>query len=424
FAYRKGDYERALHDYRELAELGQPTAQFNLAIMYTKGQGTPQSDINAYAWATLAAEGGEAHAQALADELRPLLAPGSEKIANDIAAPFRREELDARLMPKIEDTSREACGKFTAPRMGYPPGVGWNVQGNVFAEFVVLPDGRARHARILYGVPVGVFEGTVREAVLHLQFAVRAPDSAPAHCSVMFRFAALGQDASDYPGLRAFVSKTRVKAEAGDVPSEEMYGMLLEGFPQLGRGARDALPWFLKAAQAGAPTAQYEVGSSLLHGIGCRCEATKGEVWLRKAAEADQPDAQVTLAQYALRGSPDTAATEQAKLWLERAVKSGNHDGMLYLSALLAATPVNSLRDPARALHLLEGVKGDLRGDPAEFEIRAAAEASAGDFAQAVKSEREAIDRAAKLHWDLSSLRERLASYQNQKPWFGSLLAL
>jgi TPR repeat protein len=271
---------------------------------------------------------------------------------------------------------------------------------------------------------VGVFEDTVRDAVLHLQYTVRAQDAAPAHCSVMFRFAAQGESAVDYPRLEAFVTKTRVKAEAGDVESEFMYGILLAGFPQLGHGARDALPWFLKAAQAGAPAAQYEVGSSLLHGIGCHCEATKGEVWLRKAAEADQADAQVTLAQYALRGSPDESATEQAKLWLERAARSGNHDGMLYLSALLAATPVTSLRDPARALHLLEAVKGDLRGDPTEFEIRAAAEASAGDFAHAVKSEHEAISSAKKLKWDLSLLKERLACYFNEQPWFGTLLPL
>src|SRR5439155_11759079 len=38
-AYQKGDYAKAFRDFRELAELGQPTAQFNLAVMYAKGQG-------------------------------------------------------------------------------------------------------------------------------------------------------------------------------------------------------------------------------------------------------------------------------------------------------------------------------------------------------------------------------------------------
>jgi hypothetical protein len=65
-----------------------------------------------------------------------------------------------------------------------------------------------------------------------------------------------------------------------------------------------------------------------------------------------------------------------------------------------------------------------LQDDPAEFEIRAAAQASGGDFSQAAMSERAAIKRATNLHWDLTPLKERLASYESGAPWFGSLLAL
>lgn len=58
FAYQKGDYERAAKDYRELAELGQPLAQYNLAVMYLKGQAVRESELNAYVWAFLAAGNG------------------------------------------------------------------------------------------------------------------------------------------------------------------------------------------------------------------------------------------------------------------------------------------------------------------------------------------------------------------------------
>jgi outer membrane biosynthesis protein TonB len=68
--------------------------------MHAKGQGTRQSELNAYAWATLAAESGEARGQALADELRPTLAPGSDRIAEDIRAPYTRAALDTKLMPQ------------------------------------------------------------------------------------------------------------------------------------------------------------------------------------------------------------------------------------------------------------------------------------------------------------------------------------
>lgn len=426
-AYSKGDYERAFHDYRELAELGQPLAQYDLAVMYYKGQGTRQSNIYGYAWATLAAESGEARGKALADELRPLLelAPGSEKIAADIAAPYRRAELDARLMPKVEENSANdrACRLLKYPPIAYPPEAQQRgVQGNVLAEFTVMPDGRARHARIVYSLPVGVFERTVRDAVLHLSYPTRAADAKPARCVLMFRFAFQGQGAADYPRLEAYVSKTRAEAESGDVEAEFVYGMLLAGLPQLGHGMKDGLPWFLKAAQSGARTAQFEVGESLLLGMGCHCETNKADVWLRKAAEADQSDAQVTLAEYALRGTPDDASSRIAKTWLERAAASGSQDGMLYLSALLAANPLAELRDPPRALSLLGKVSRDLGGDPTEYEIRAAAQAASGEFASAAASERKALSMAQKLGWDVSPLKERLGRYQAAQPWYGNLL--
>ena len=66
-----------------------------------------------------------------------------------------------------------------------------------------------------------------------------------------------------------------------------LYGMMIAGLPQLNRTYDQALPWFLKAAQAGAPYAQYQIGTGLLSGRGCQCDTGKGEIWLQKAAQAD-----------------------------------------------------------------------------------------------------------------------------------------
>jgi|GEM_PF-2285226 len=426
-AYQKADYEQAFRDYRELAELGQPVAQYNLAIMYAKGQGVRQSDLNAYAWATLAAESGQARGKTLAEKLRPGLAPGSEKIAEDIRAPFSRAALEARLMPKVEEDAdaRTSCRVLKAADLVYPPDAERNgVQGNVFVELVVMPDGSTRNPRILYAVPPGAFEPAVRTMVLHLRYKPREARTKPAHCQVMYRFEVRRHSAADYPDLERFLDVTYQKAEAGDIDAQLVYGMLLAGLPQLGHTRSDALPWFLKAAQGGSRSAQYVVGSSLLFGMGCHCEENKGEVWLRRAAVADQSNAQVTLAAYALRGTPEAANIKLAAVWLERAAASGDHDGMYYLSALLAATPVEEMRDPKRALSLLEKVKADVSTDPAVFEIRAAAQAASGAFEDAVSSERRAIAMATKLKWDLEPLNERLAHYESRQPWYGDLLGL
>jgi TonB family protein len=420
-AYKKGDFQAAARDYRAMAELGNPIAQYDLAALYVNGQGVPQSPLNAYAWASLAAVNGNVSAKALVDKIRPTLAPGSEQIAQDIVAPYNRAALDAQIMPKIENNSDMAarCRWLAPPQMEFPVGAKMQgISGDVFIEYTVAPDGSTRNPRIVYAVPNQTFDETARAGALHTRFAALP---GVGHCVVMYRFVMQG---ASYPQLESFAARTRKDADAGDPNSQFLYGLLLAGLPQLGKKPSDAMPWFLKAAQNGSVAAQYQVGSSLMFGLGCHCEATKGEVWLTRAAEAGSPEAQVSLGTYALRGAPTEDSTRIAQLWLERAVASNDHDGMYYLAALLAAAPDAHVRDPKRALYLLEQLKHEQDGNPSVLEIRAAAQASAGSFADAADSQHRAIKQAERLKWDLGPLNERLARYESKQPWYGSLLVL
>ena len=62
-AYEKGDYATALREFQSLAEQGVASAQFNLGVMYDKGQGVPQDYKMAAQWYRRAAEQGHAGAQ-------------------------------------------------------------------------------------------------------------------------------------------------------------------------------------------------------------------------------------------------------------------------------------------------------------------------------------------------------------------------
>src|ERR1700685_1907495 len=68
-AYEKHDYKKAFEEFKELAELGQPQAQYTLAVLYVRGEGIPTSLTYAHGWAALAGENGEAKGAALAAEL-------------------------------------------------------------------------------------------------------------------------------------------------------------------------------------------------------------------------------------------------------------------------------------------------------------------------------------------------------------------
>jgi TPR repeat protein len=62
-AYIRGNYDKAVADIQFLANGGEPRAQYDLGLMYDKGQGVPQSDSEARRWYERAAEQGEPRAQ-------------------------------------------------------------------------------------------------------------------------------------------------------------------------------------------------------------------------------------------------------------------------------------------------------------------------------------------------------------------------
>jgi TonB family protein len=298
------------------------------------------------------------------------------------------------------------------------------IQGDVFVEFIVAPDGRARNPRILYALPVAVFDEAVMYSVMHSSFLPGRINGQPVATprSMFYRFL-MGYAASDYEGLERRVATTLKKANEGDPSSQMIYGMMIAGLPQLRKTYDQALPWFLKAAQAGVPYAQYQIGTGLLVGRGCQCDEVKGEIWLEKAAQADQPDAQVSLADYLLRDKSNESNVKGALVWLERAASHNNDAAKMRLAAILAADPSPDIRNPNRALSLADSLQRGHSYDPSLWEIKAAAAAAQSDFKTAVKAQSEAVSRAKALDWDVTAMTARQADYASNRAWTGNLMA-
>ncbi|MGC1520206.1 MAG: TonB family protein [Steroidobacteraceae bacterium] len=429
-AYKKKDYADAFREFRELAELGQPRAQFNLAVMYANGEGTTVSYTSAHAWASLARANGDPNADALVVKLEPLLTPTSLQISSQIQAQFGPASLNSRLMPRFlqgrEYADRDPVRRSKPYIPEYPREARMQgIQGEVYVEFLVAADGRARLPRILYAVPTGVFDGAVRDSVLRSSFLPAPINGTPiaSTISTFYNFKLSNVTIDNYEGLESRAKSTLAKAEAGDASAQLIYAMMISGLPQLHQTYEKALPWFLKAAQAGSPYAQYQIGTGLLQGRGCQCDTGKGDIWLEKAAQADQPDAQVTLAEHLLRDHPRPDSVSGALIWLQRAAKSGNSSAKLYLAALLATSPQPGVRDPARSLELIDGIVKELSGDPSVWDVRAAANAARGDFKAALKDQTRAVQEATALGWDLTPLQNRQDLYASSQAWSGDLLA-
>lgn len=429
-AYVGKDFPTAFKEYRELAELGQPQAQFALAVMYANGEGTDVSLTNAHAWASLASRSGDdPRAKALVAELEPQLTPTSLRFSSEIQERFGSASLNARLMPNFltgrEYIDRDPARRVKADVPPYPMGAAARgVQGQVYVEFLIASDGRARLPRIVYAVPPLTFDNYVRSSVMHSEYLPARINGKPIASTVgQFYHFKLAIATSQYVGLESLVKSTLVKAQAGDPSAQLLYAMMLAGLPQLNQTYDKALPWFLKAAQSGSSYAQYQIGAGLIQGRGCECDAAKGDIWLEKAAQNDQPDAQVTLAEHLLRDAPTEQSVAGALVWLERAAKHGNGNAKLYLAAVLATNQQAKAHDHGRALALTEDITKEFKDDPTLWEIRAAAEAAGGDFPAAGKDQALAIKQAESLGWDLTPMRERQDSYAAKRPWSGDLLA-
>jgi uncharacterized protein len=429
-ALNQKDMPKAFALYRELAELGNGEAQEALAVMYVNGEGVKRDNVAGYAWASIAVENGSSEAaQSIVSQLEPHVTPTARVRIDAIRAQYGKEALKKALLPNIFSNAnymdREPC-KMTKPFAGPYPTAAYlkGIQGQAYVELTVMPDGRARNPRVVYSVPAGFFEEAARASILKTEFQpARSKEGwVPCTMAVMFRYV-LDIQNSDYSKLDTFVKETKEQAIAGDPRGQMLYGLLLAGLPQLKQSRSDAMPWFVKSAQAGMPTAQYLVGVSAMQGWGCECEEPKGMAWLHKAAAADQSDAQVSIANYLLRGKPTAEDVAKARTWLERAAAHENRDAKFYLAALLAAGPDEASRDPKRSLELLKGVMRDMDQDPTSFEIRAAANAMLGNFDTAKKDQAKALKMAKSLDWDLAPQQARLGAYERNQPFTGDLFA-
>ncbi len=432
-AFKKRDYAQAFPQFLALARLGQPLAQLVVAYLYAGGMGTARSDIDAYAWATLAARNGEAKGLTLAQKLQPdlALAPGSRKMAAQVIAAYTPAALARTLLPDLPKPngrgtkSPARCAPQRFDRGIYPLEASLRgMQGRFVVQFTLMPDGTARNPRVVFGLQAPQFDQAARAGVLMAKFAHGAAGTHPLNCTIALEFLERQYSTDDYPGLQEKLWRLHDGASKGNPQAETDYGTLLAGLPQVFRARRAGFSgWLVKGAQGGDALAQYEVAVCLQSAFGgCRPDQTKALRWLHLAAAQNEPDAEVALALHALHDAPDAANAAAARRWLAQAVAQGNAAAESYLSALLAASPQAAERDPARALRLEKKAYRHVAIDPSGDEIRAAAYAAEGQFAQAVKDEREAIGKARKLGWSLAPLRQRLTGYKSGQPWYGDLL--
>ena len=84
-AYNNGDYATALLEWKPLAEQGNADAQYNLGVMYYKGQGVIQDNVYAHMWFNIAASAREKYATKDRDVIEKKMTPADISTAQKLA---------------------------------------------------------------------------------------------------------------------------------------------------------------------------------------------------------------------------------------------------------------------------------------------------------------------------------------------------
>ena len=428
-AVEKQDLARAFELYRELAEMGQPVAQENLAVMYVNGEGVKRDNVLGYAWAVMAVENGSGDvAKGIVEQLTPYLNDAARARVAELQAKFGKEALEKTLLPlrrnPADHPELPECRivQVANPDHYYPNDARQRgVMGDTLVELLIFGDGHAHDPRSSHSYPPDVFSAAGRNVSLHNRATPKLVNGVAVPCSIKIKVKFSIRTADWFTTKDELIDQIapiREKANRGDPIAQLAYAIVIENRSDL--AGKDDLPlwWYLKAAQAGIPAAQQIVGVQLLP-----AEEAKGLFWLNKAAAAGNPEAQLGLANYYMRKLPDSAALAAAVDWFRKAVEGGSRDARFYFAALLATGPDAALRDPTRALDLIEQAKSDYGTNPIWFEIRAAAWAMSGDFVKAQKEQDAAVRAAKKLGWNTAPQQGRLADYIAKKSWSGDLFA-
>ena len=422
--YKAGHYDTARRQFTSMGELGDCSSQFNLGVMVLHGQGGAKDVGTGLGWLEAAATNGcEETVGGQVASLKGALSPQEEKAAADIVARYGHEALHAQgiVDPDLNCNERSRAAVKLAPVPEYPAS-GKKRNGLVIGELTVGVDGHARDPEILFAAPDEAFAVAAVESWLHSRFTPATRNGTPLESRLQVRvaFTVAGGEAlwSSAP-----YKDQRAAAEAGDPAAEYQVGLAATADPSLGLSAARGTQLVIFAARDGNPAAQYWLGEQLRSVAVCHPQVT-GAAWLRHAAAGGDPAAQVVLATDLLGASPTAAQVGEARKLLEHASGTGSYYARKHVVALLAASPLAALRDPAAAQQVAFKLSvGGIQSDPQMFEALAAAAAAGGDFAGAVSQQETAIRKARDLAWDTHAMEERLSSYKSGKAWQGDLFA-
>ena len=426
--YEQANYEKAYQEFTQAAKYGDFSAQFNLGVMYYKGQFVKQDVLTGYAWLSLAAQDAEYKERGLHLQIYKGFSEEqkkqADKAAQEMFDQFSSAAITRSLTPAY--TEVRALSSKIRPIKSVDPVyprsmLNRDAMGWVDVLYTVEKDGTTRDHTVISATHKEFAESVVL-ALRQWQYepAMAGGKAVPVFGMRLHYVFHLDEFKFEQDIVNATLREYREKAYTGNANAQYQYAYYLTMLPSFieGLSNEDASEkphkWFLSAAQNGHQQASFFLGKSLLNGDMCTPDANKSLVWLQKAAANDFVDAQYILARELLSGSHFKKDEEQAMYWLHRAT-AGNLKGgtaaKLQLAWILATHPDKQKRNGTLAQQLIQTVDVKYNDKQTYYRTAAAVAAENADFDAAVKWQEQALADAQKLKLPEETLRTKLQAY-------------
>ncbi len=371
-AYEDKKYTQAFEEFKRLAQLGNKRAQFNLAVMYLKGQAVSKDPYKAYAWGKLSEHDKRPEFSQVADSLAKTFSNDelkqAEKVYHLINDQYGEDQIYTSLSPLLYQPASSHEPQYTinpisrkAPR--YPKdAMNKGIQGWATVGFEIYPDGSARNPYVIESFPDGVFDETSIDIIQYFKFEVSFAPRVEAYevdakQTIQYE---LNFASSLSKRLKTIyldrLNQLKDLAEKGSGQAQYLYAIagsshILNEDNKLSASSENE--WLLKAAQNGNTNAQYQLGRNILRGKGCQVEKQKGIDWIVYAAEQGHSKSARMTYSLLSKNKAHNKTNKPAVFWLKQSSDNGDIDAHLTYAEFLVSQPSASADDIEKARSLL-----------------------------------------------------------------------
>ncbi|MDP5030683.1 tetratricopeptide repeat protein [Paraglaciecola sp.] len=452
--FQVGQYEQALNDYQQLAELGNAQAFYQLGLMHYQGLGTEADRFKALMWFSLAAEQQFSDAQQVSADILALATeeqgPAIEQVLTAIKARYGMAVVQQKYFPTLKSVPDGYKIEFVDPD-GSAASVDFHDKYDINISEALVTTGLSQESAsidyLLLGRPNAVTaqdrnyfavvdyeigrDGSVRnpqplqvngyiKPALSLLITKRfAQPKFDDQAVSFFQRSYLGMSGYNrafirteqferfYNGLNRRVKKLKSSSTIDD---QYQYAVALMTFPWLTADKHELQGVLARLSTAGHPLAQYELGSLLYRE---QQDISAAVHWLNEASKAGVTKARYRLGRLLLDSPYVERDEHKALFWFKQAAADTYTPALLGAAEITLLATEPSLQNAEQAGDFLAQVPENEQRNP-DYEFLQAMRfysQPSRDLAKAVDHLRDAISLANTFNWDVTDWEKRLSAW-------------